>query len=472
MFWQFLQKTGAQLIGFVVSVILARLLVPEDYGVVALAGMFLVLMGVFSDGGLGQALIQKKEADDLDFDTMFVTQLVFAICVYVVVFFLSPVFADLFHSNQLVPIIRVMGLTMPLGALSGVQYAIVSRRMMFKWFFYASLASVLVSAIIGIYMAFDGYGAWALVGQSLSSTVVSLLVISCLLDWHPRFRFSNQRFRCLFSEGLKFMGTSFMGTLFSQLKGYALGLKYSAADLAFYNRGEGIPNLLCNNIDNTIQGVLFPALSKIQNDKDAVKRAIRRSIRISTFILLPMLFGLAAISDKLVIILYTEKWAQSIPFMQVLCVCLAIGIMCNVNLQALKATGNIGLVLKLEFIKKPIMLVIILGTMMISPLAIAYGMLFFNVLVYFINAYPNKEFIDYSYKEQCLDVLPNLLLAVIMSLIVYCCGLFNINIYLLLFMQIVIGVVLYLCMSYYTSNQSFFYILTYVSSYYKKHLKK
>lgn len=476
MVWQFLQKISGQLIGFIISVILARILSPSDYGLVALAGMFLILMGLFSNGGLGPALIQKKEVDEDDYNTMFVTQFVFASFLYVIIYFCAPFFAHFFvtvDGNQLVSIIRVMALTMPLGALSGVQNSIVTRKLMFRWYFYANSASLVVSAFIGLYMAFNSYGAWALVGQSMASTVVSTIVIFCLLDWHPKFRFSYQRFRPLFIQGLKYMGTAFISTFTSQVKGYALGLKYSASDLAYYNRGEGIPNLLCNNIDDTIQSVLFPSLSKIQDDREAVRNALRRAIRISTFILMPMLFGLAAVADKVVILIFSEKWAPSIPFMQVLCFCLAIGIMCNVNIQALKAIGKIGLMLKLEFVKKPIMLLVIIGTMMISPLAIAWGILFFNIFVYFVNSYPNKKSIGYSYKQQLVDVGPNMAMALIMASIVYFLGrCVFINIYVLIFVQVVIGVISYLLMAILFKNDSLYYLVNYIKNKYINYEKK
>lgn len=202
MLWQFLQKISGQLISFIISVILARILSPSDYGLVALAGMFLVLMGIFSNGGLAPALIQKKEVDDEELNTMFVTQLVFASILYVIVFFCAPIFAGFFKSVNtplLISVIRVLALTMPLGSLIGVQYAVVTRRLMFKWYFYANLVSLVVSGSIGLYMAYNGYGAWALVGQSISSTITSTIVIFCLLDWHPKFRFSYSCFKPLFS---------------------------------------------------------------------------------------------------------------------------------------------------------------------------------------------------------------------------------------------------------------------------------
>jgi len=468
MFWQFMQGFGGQFVTFWVGIILARLLTPDDYGIVAIAGMFLAILGMFADGGLAQAVIQKKDADEHDFNTMFVTQLVFSTFIFIIVYFLAPLFADIFHNDQLTSLIRVMALTMPLGALAGVQRCVVSRRLMFKWFFYASTISLVVSAALAIWMAYAGYGPWALVGQQMSSIVVNTIVIFFLLDWHPKLQFSKPHFKVLFSEGVKYLGTSFIGIATAQTKDWCLGLKYSPADLAFYNKGGSLPNMFCNNIDTTIQNVLFPAISQIQDDKERVRNAISRSIRTSTYILFPLLFGLAVTADKLIPVLYTEKWNPSIPFMQVLCVSLAIGIMCNVNTQALKATGNVGIVLKLEFVKKPVMFAVIIGTMFISPLAIAWGILFFNIFVYFVNAYPNKKILDYSYKEQISDIAPNTIQTIAMAIVVYLIGRLQQNIYLVLSIQISLGIIMYLLMSVVFRNESFYYVLNFINAKRKK----
>ena len=466
MFWSFSQKISSQAISFLITVILARILTPEDYGIVALASLFLVLMSVFSDGGLGQALIQKKDADEKDFNTLFTTQLVFASIIYAIIYFISPFIAQSFNVKDpslFTSLLRVMALTMPLGALAGVQNSVVTRRLMFKWYFYANIASLVVSASVGIYMAYSGYGAWALVGQSMSGTITSTIVIFFLLDWHPKLLFYKDRFKSLFREGIKFMGTSVVGTFFSQLIDYIMGLKYSPADLAYFNRGGGIPGLVTKNIDGTIQGVLFPVLAQIQDDIPAVRRALSRAIRVSTFILFPMLFGVAAIADKLVIIIFTEKWAPCIPFMRVICICNIIAVMAGVNLQALRATGHIGTVFKLEWIKKPLLVFVLIGTMMISPMAIIYGMLCMNVLSYFINSYPNKKILNYSYIDQIRDIAPNFILAAAMAAIVFLAGQIYVSPFISVIIQILIGMVFYIGVSYATKNESLIYIKDYLT---------
>ena len=468
LFWQFAQKVLGQVISFGISVILARLLMPENYGVVALAGMFTVLLGIFIDCGFGTALVQKKDADDLDFSTIFWTQTVFATIIYTVVFSLAPWLSIIFHTPELTKVIRVLGLAMILGTLGGMQNVIVSKRMAFKTYFYRTLIGTSLSGIIGIILAFSGWGVWALVTQHLCGTILNTITVFYQVRWLPSLTFSIERFKSLFAISSKFMLSTLIGTGFYQLRGYLIGWKYLPADLAYYNRGEGVPHIFTRNIDASINSVLFPAISKIQDDKEAVKRAIRRAMKTSTFLLAPLLLGLACISDKIVIILYTEKWAPAIPFMQVFCVTECLAILNTANLQALRGMGKAGTILKLEIYKKPVMLAILIFTMFISPLAIATGMCVYGLYALIINAYPNKKYINYAFGEQIKDVGGHFLLAIAMSVIVYIIGLVQINIYLILIIQIISGALIYI----FGAKLFHFESLGYVSQTFKKYLRK
>ena len=392
LFWQFCQKGVGQFISFGISVILARLLMPQEFGVVALAGMFTVLTGIFIDCGMGTALVQKKDADDLDYSTLFWAQSCFSVIVYIIVFSLAPWFSVLFHISELTAVIRVSALSMILGTFGGIQGVIVTRRMDFKVYFYRTLISSILSGIIGVYLAFCGWGVWALVTQNLSSIIISTITVFSQVKWFPRFVFSKQRFGHLFRVGVKFMASSLIGTAFGQLKGYIIGIKYMATDLAYYNRGDGIPNMFISNIDSTINGVLFPVFAKLQDDREAVKSAVRRSIKTSSFLLFPLLLGLAAVADNLVIILYTEKWAPCIPFMQIFCISGCFTILNTANMQVLRGIGEVNTLLKLELYKKPVMVAILGVTMFISPLAIAIGMCIYGIYTMVVNAFPNRKF--------------------------------------------------------------------------------
>ncbi|MBR1400651.1 MAG: lipopolysaccharide biosynthesis protein [Prevotella sp.] len=468
LFWQFCQKGVGQIISFAISVVLARLLMPEEFGVVALAGMFTVLTGIFIDCGMGTALIQKKDADDLDYCTLFWTQTVFAIIVYLIVYLLAPWFSLLFHSPKLTAVVRILGLGMILGTIGGIQSVIVTRRMDFKVYFYRTMIASILSGVIGIYLAYSGWGVWALVAQNLLSTIIGTITVFWQVRWLPRFIFSFERFKSLIGIGSKFMASGLIGTAFGQLKGYLVGLKYAPTDLAFYNRGEGVPQIFTRNIDSSINAVLFPVFAKLQDDKKAVKNAVRRSIKTSSYLIFPMLLGLAAIADHLVIVLYTEKWEACIPFMQVFCVSECFSIMNTANLQVLRGIGEVNTLLKLELYKKPILVTILGVTMYISPLAIAIGMCIYGIYTMVVNAFPNRKFINYHIKEQLKDVSSNAALAVGMFACVYIIGRLNTNPYLLITIQVVMGVLIYCGLSELLQLDSWQYVKETAKTFFRK----
>lgn len=447
LFWQFSQKILLQLITFSVSVVLARMLMPEDYGIIAICGMVMVLFGIFIDGGLGISLVQKKDVDELDFSTAFYTSLILSLIGVIAVCLLSPYFASFFNNNHITSVLRVLALAMPIGSLAIVQTAFVRRQMLFRKFFVSSLLGTILSAAVGFYMAFFGYGVWALVGQHLTSSIVNTITLYFIVDWHPKLIFSFDRLKEMFSFGAKMTIINFITTLAYQLKGYIIGLKYSVSDLAYYNRGEGLPGILYNNINGTISSVLFPALARLQDDKIALRNALRRSIRTSCFILMPMMFGLAAISDNLVIIIFTEKWIEAIPYMQVICFISCSDILGLANYQALQALGHAGTLIKLEFLKRPLMLLILAITMFISPLAIAVGQLVYSIFAFLINSFPNIKYIDYSFKDQIKDVSVTFIISLIMMIFVYVLGGITKNIYIDTTIQVIAGCIIYILLS-------------------------
>ena len=469
LFWQFCQKGVGQLVTFGISVVLARLLMPEEFGVVALAGMFNVLFGIFIDCGMGTALVQKKNADDLDYCTMFWAQTAFSTFVYIIVFSLAPYFAAAFGTPKLTSVIRVLALGMIWGTIGGIQGVIVTRRMAFKVYFYVTLVSSVLSGIIGISLAYYGWGVWALVAQNLSASILGTLTVFYQVRWLPRFVFSMERFKALFGVGVKFMTSGLIGTAFYQLRGYMVGLKYTTADLAYYNRGEGVPGIFTRNIDASINGVLFPVFAKLQDDREAVKRAVRRSIKTSSYLIFPMVLGLAAIADHLVVILYTEKWLACVPFMQVFCISECFAILNTANMQVLRGIGEVNTLLRLELYKKTILVAILLITMFISPFAIAAGMCIYGIYTMVINAFPNRKFINYHIMEQLKDVSGNAFLAIGMALCVFLIGRLNINLYALLSIQVFTGISLYIITSEILYLDSWLYIKDYIKSYIKAH---
>lgn len=456
--WQLLQKTVGQLLSFVVTVILARLLLPSDYGVVALASMFNVLVGIFISGSMDAALIQKKDADELDYNTVFYSSLFMSFVIYAVVFLGAPVLADIYDNPLVTPLMRVLALGMPIGALAMVQNATVSRQLQFKKFFYASLVGQVISAAVGIAMAYGGYGPWALVAQNMISGITNTVVMFFLVSWHPRLMFSFARFRQLFDFAWKKTAAGFIGTLCFQLKGYLIGYKYTMADLAYFNRGDGLPDMVMNNINGSINSVLFPALSKMSDDPDALRRGVRRAMMTSSYVLTPLLLGLAAVSPQVVLLLYTDRWAPAIPFMQVACLTACMTVLNTANLQAFYAIGCSGEVLKLEIYKKPAMLAILAVAIFISPLAISVGLLLYSIYVLYVNTRPNAKYLGYTLREQIRDVRGSFLLAGSMAVLVYGIGYLITNNVLCLTVQILVGAAYYIGLSHLLHLEEYHYV--------------
>ena len=457
--WRFGERITAQLISFVVSVVLARILMPEQYGIIAIVTIFINIANVFVTNGLGTSLVQKKEADDLDFSTMFWASLILSIIVYSILFIVAPIIAKIYKNDLLTIVIRVMGIRLPLAAVNSIQQAYISRKMIYKKFFFATLFGTIVSAIVGIAMAKLNYGVWALVAQYLTNVIIDTLVLSATIDWKLHFKFSIERFKELFSFGWKIMLTGFIGTLFDQLRGLIIGARYSSEDLAFNNKGEQIPTIIANNINSSMESVLFSSISKVQDDRVAVKNATRRLIKISSFLIIPMMFGLSAIASPLVKILLTDKWLFCVPYLRVVCIKECFSILNTVNLQSIKAIGRSDISLKLEFIKKPLYLAVILITMSFGPLVICIGNAVYSVLALVINIKPNKELIKYTLGELVQDISVHLIISLIMEIIVLLIGVLQMNIYALLILQVLSGATIYIGLSWLFKVESLNYIV-------------
>ena len=467
-FWRLSERLCAQVVTFSVTVVLARILMPEDYGIIAIVNVFIAIADVLITGGLSTSLIQKKEADETDFSTMFYTSVLFAAVLYVIMFFTAPFISALYKNDLLIPVLRVMGIKFFISAVNSVQQAYVARNMIFKKFFFATLLGTFVSAVAGITLALRGAGVWALVAQALTNPFIDTIVLFVTVRWFPQFLFSFKRFKTLFSYGWKVMCANLSGTFFERLKSLIVGARYSPVDLAYFNRGESLPLLVTGNITTTLESVLFPAISKFQDDKEKFKASVRRSMSLGSYVLMPMLFGLAAVSDRLVILLFSEKWAMAIPFVQVVCMHELTAILNSINLQAIKASGRSDVLLILEFIKKPIYLLIIFLTALISPLSMAIGAAVYGFIALFINSFPNKRFLNYSFWEQLYDVKNSFFLSLAMGASVWGIGRINLADWLVVVIQIGAGIFIYVGLSLVFKNKDFVYLKNMMKERFKK----
>ncbi len=441
--WRFFERIGAQGVTFIVELVLARILDPAVYGTLALVTVFTTLMQVFVDSGLGNALIQKKDADDTDFSSVFYFNIVMCTVLYGLMFIAAVPISRFYDKPELVPVIRVMSLILVISGVKNVQQAYVSRHMLFKKFFFATLAGTVCAAGVGIWMAVRGYGVWALVAQNLVNMAMDTLVLWITVKWRPKKTFSWPRLKGLLSYGWKLLASKLLDTLYDELRQLLIGKLYTDADLAFYNQGKRYPHFAVTNINSSLDSVLFPALSKEQSEPAKVKAITRRAIQVGTYLLMPVMTGIAVCATPLISLLVTDKWLPVVPYLRIFCACYAFYTVNTANLNAIKALGRSDLVLKLEFIKKGIGLALLLGTLWISVEALAYSMLLSSVLCQIINASPNRKLLDYSYKDQVKDMLPQLLLSLFMGACVLAVTLFKLPDLVTLLIQVPLGVAIY-----------------------------
>lgn len=461
-FWKFNEQIASQVVSFVVSIILARILAPKEYGIVALVNVFIVIMEVFVTTGFSSALIQKQNVTRLDFSTLFHCSFVFSILLYGIIFSCSGLIAAFYHNKMLIPVIRILSLRLPISAFNSIQMAYVSRRMAFKKIFVSTTVATIVSGVLGIILAYSNFGVWALVWQGLTSVLFQTMVLFFQIPWRPYFEFSWTEAKVLMNYGWKVLAANFLGTFFLQFRSLIIGRFYNAADLAYYNRGSRFPELISNNVDGTISSVLFPALSQYSDDQKKLKNMTRQSMRMSSFVIFPIMFGLAVAAKPITIILLTRKWLPSVPFMQFLCIAFCFSTISNANIQALKASGRSDVLLELEMLKKPVYLILILSSIKISVLAVAISMMLNNFVEMIIDIFPNKKVIGYSYKEQLKDIVPTFLLSIIMALCILPICLFHFNSILEIVFELLIGIAVYLGGAYLLKLEPLFYLFNYL----------
>lgn len=466
--WRFAERCGAQLVAFIVSIILARLLDPEAYGTIALITVFTTIFQVFVDSGFGNALIQKKDADDLDFSTVFYTNICFCIILYIIVFLISPYIARFYNNTSLVLLIRVLSLTIVISGVKNVQQAYVSKKMIFKKFFFATIFGTIMAAVVGIIMALNGFGVWALIAQQLTNLTIDTFVLWITVKWRPKLIFSFHRLKILFSYAWKLLVSSLIENVYANIRQLLIGKIYSSNELAYFNRGKQFPNFIMNNINNSIDSVLLPTMSKVQDDKKRIKQMTRKSIMISTYIMAPLMVGLAGASKNIVLIVLTEKWLECVPYLCVFCISFMFYPVHTANLNAIKAMGRSDIFLKLEIIKKIIGIILLIVTIRISVFAMALSLLLECIVSQIINSFPNKRLLNYSYIEQLKDIMPNIVLAIIMGEIIYLINFINCNIVLKLIIQIFVGMIIYILESVIFKLETFDYLRQIIKNFLKR----
>ena len=447
MIWTFAQHFSLEGFAFVQGIILARLLVPKDYGLIAMTQIFFAVARVFIDSGFGNALMRKKNRTEIDYSTVFVTNVVLTFFFAVSLFLLAPSIGAFYGEPILKDIVRANAFLLVLNSVNAVQATRLRINLQFKIFGFISVVSSVSIGIITIVFAFLGYGVWSLIYPNYLAPFLNFFLYWYFQRWRPKLQFSWKVWREYFAYGSNLLFASLITKIWDNLYPFIIGRKFSAVDLGYYSRAHGYANLPATSFQGTLNSVTFPVLSSIQDDDSRLREAYRRLIRVSGYVVFPMLMGLAALAKPVIIVLITDKWAASIPYLVVISFAAMLRPIQVLNLNLLKVKGRSDLVLKLEVIKKAIYLMVILFTMNYSVLAMCLGGVLSSHIALFINTYYTGKIINVGYFVQMKDLFPSFLFATTMGSLVYVSTFIFSNMLVQLIAGIVIGITYYYLVS-------------------------
>ena len=387
-------------------------------------------------------------------------------------FVVAPFIAGFYGDSSLTPIIRVISLTIIISGVKGIQQSYVSRNMLFKRFFYSTLGGTIFSAFLGIALAYAGFGVWAIVAQQISNTAIDTLILWLTVKWRPKRMFSWGRLKGLLSFGWKMLASSLLDTVYNNIRSLIIGKMYSSSDLAYYDQGKKFPNVIVTNINTSIDSVLLPTMASAQDDAGRVKSMTRRAIKSSTYIMAPLMMGLAFCAEPIVRLVLTDKWLPCVPFLRIFCITYMFYPIHTANLNAIKAMGRSDLFLKLEIAKKIVGMALLLSTMWFGVMAMAYSLLVSSVFSQIINSWPNRKLLNYGYLEQLRDILSGIALAVVMGCCVSLISLLGLSNAVTLLIQIPLGAVIYIAASALLHLESFEYLMDMIRPMVRKIIRK
>lgn len=444
-----MERFGYLGIQFILQIILAKMLSPDLYGVLSLMLVFTTLANVFIQTGFNTALIQNKDVKKEDYSSVFWVSFVLAIVIYIIIFFASPFIGKFYDMPEMVLPLRILALMLFPGAINSIQLAKVSRELDFKKVFISNIISVFLSGVIGIIIALCGGGLWALVAQTLLQVTFACVIMFITVRWFPIFVCDLKRVKVLLKFGWKLLVSLLLDNLYQNVHSLVIGKKYDASTLGYYDKGKQFPQFIISAVNGTVQSVMLPIMSAEQDDKGKVRELVRSSIMISSYIIFPTMAGLAAIATPMVSVILSDEWLPCVPFLQIYCISQAFYPVHSCNLQAINAMGRSDIFLKLEIIKKSCGMVFLTIAVIFfkDPIVIAITSVITTFISCFINAYPNKKLIGYSYFSQMKDILPSVLLSLTMFAVVTILGMAQINIFVLLILQIITGVLIYVLLS-------------------------
>lgn len=417
--WVFLERIGSKAIQFILQLLLARILVPEDYGLCALLLVFINIATILINSGFPTALIQKADSKSIDYSSVFYFSLTISIIVYILLFVYAPFIASLFGDSRISFLLRILSISLITGSYNSVQIAFLSKQLLFKKQFKANLIGIIISAILSIILAYIGLGIWSLIIQYLSYQIASTIILCFLTKWHPTFEFSFTSLINLFNFGWKCMARSSLATIITSIYTATIGKFFTKYQLGIYDTGNKIPSTISDTVNSALNTVLFSAFSSIQNDKNRLKLYVKKANQLSCFLIFPLMLGIASMANSIVYLILTDKWAEAIPYLQMACIMYAFYPLHIANISAISAQGYSNITLRNELYKKGIEIVALLVCIKFDLFWIAMGRVIASLIAIPINMYPNKQYLNYSIKEQLMDIKPTFFISTITSISTY-----------------------------------------------------
>lgn len=458
--WKFMERISVQAINLIIQILLARKLFPEDFAAVAIITVFINVANIFVQSGFGTALIQKAEIDEVDTSSIFFFSITASFVLYVVLFFISPYVAQFYNLYILKYLLRAEGIILVFAAFNTVQQAIMARNLEFKKNFRASLTGCIAAGITGVSLAYAGAGIWALALSAIVNNFMLTVVLWFSVKWRPKLVFSMKRVKALYSFSWKLVCSSLVSVVYTNVRTLIIGKAFKADVLGYYNRGDMLGSSLMNGLTGAISAVMLPVLSTKQDKVEELKKMLRRTMSLNCFVIFPVMFGLVAVAKPLILLLFTDKWLGAVPFMRLVCIAYAFYPMHSANLQAINALGRSDVGLKLEIIKRVLGLCLIGLSFPFGVYAIVGSEILFSLLATVINGFPNKTLINYSIKEQWRDIFPYLLASIVMSILVYGLSvILSVSNILLLFIQIIFGIIFYIIFCHIFKLDAYVYML-------------
>lgn len=455
--WKLFERGASLGVTLVVNIVLARLLEPSDFGLSAIVNVFVTISTIFISSGLGSALVQKKDADELDFSSIFWLNLSISAILYFMLFAVAPWIAEFYNYPQLKPMLRVLGFRLLFAAINSIQSAYISKNMMFRYYFFSTLSGKIGSGVIGIIMALMGFGVWALIGQSLSIIIFETCILWVKVKWRPKKIFSWERCKPLYSFAWKIMFMSFIEVISDQVRNLFIGKKYSSEELAYYNKGSLIPNNVITNIASSLSAVLFPVLSNFQNVREKSLSLCRRWVGVFTYFAFPILTGLIVVARPLITVLLTEKWLPSTPFLQLACGVYAAWTIEVPIRETIKSLGHANICLKMQIIKTVFSLIVLVFVMDLGVIMIAFSALFCSIFNVVVSAYFGNKYVEYTPLMLFQDIVPTLLISLLMGVCVYILSYLELQSIIILVIQMIVGFLIYIGASIITKNKNFIY---------------